>query len=63
MGRRPANITEADISRTCRALQKCGITIARVMTGKDGVVFETGDGKQHAVDAIVPASAKREIVL
>lgn len=64
MSRRPANITQADIARTCRALQACGYTIARVVTRADGVAFETDDGKQHNVVATPPADApKREVVL
>lgn len=64
MSRRPANITQADIARTCRALKACGLTIARVITRSDGVAFETDDGRQHAVIAAPLADApKREIVL
>lgn len=64
MGRKPANITQADIARTCRALQACGYTIARVITRADGVAFETDDGKEHTVVAAQLTDApKREVVL
>lgn len=64
MAKRPVNITQADIARTCRALKACGVPIARVVTRADGVSFETDDGKQHpVVGAQAPDAPKREIVL
>lgn len=64
MRRRPTNITQADIARTCRALKACGVPIARVVTRADGVCFETDDGKRHpVVGPQTPDAPKREIVL
>ena len=43
MPRRPALITQADVSRAIRAARSAGLTIVRVVARPDGVAIETSD--------------------
>jgi hypothetical protein len=43
MGRRPAEVSQADIARTIRAMRDAGLTVVRVVVRRDGVAVETTD--------------------
>jgi hypothetical protein len=63
VSRRPATITQADITRTGKALRACGLSVVRVVTNGSTVTFETSDGSEHTVAGAGPTEPKREIVL
>jgi hypothetical protein len=62
MARRAANITQADIARTSRALIACGLKFTRVVTRSDGVVFELVDGSERPVIP-APQEDSPEVIL
>lgn len=62
MSRKPANISQADIARTGRALIACGFKFARVVTRSDGVVFELEDGTERPVNSVTQ-DHKSEVIL
>lgn len=61
MSNRPAIVSQADLTRTIKACQRAGLSIARVVVKSDRVEIEAG--KDNGDLSIVPVVHEREIVL
>lgn len=57
MGRRPALVTQAEVSRAIRAMLAAGLKVARVVARPDGVAIETTDARENSGE-----NAPREVV-
>lgn len=51
MANRATIVTQADVTRTIKACQKAGLTIARVVVRVDGVAIETNEVPGIAVNS------------
>lgn len=64
MGRRPANVTQADITRAVRAVQDAGLPVVRVIVRPNGeITIETVDTAPPITAMDEPQGAERIIFL
>lgn len=66
MPRRAANIAQADIARTLRAMRDAGLSVTRVVVRPDGgVSIETADAAapEGLADGILPRDPDKRIIL
>lgn len=67
MSRRPAVISQADLTRTLRALADAGLRVARVIARADGIVIEAVPAgavdSKDIVTIVTPEPTGADIVL
>ncbi len=64
MGRRAANVTQADIKRVIRAVQDAGLPVVRVIIRPNGeITVETVHIPDPVVDPPDPYAAWRDVIL